>query len=195
MIRHVPDGRPPDIVTIRRSIIECGVRNNAPIAMHWYVIHTKPRQEMRAWQNLVQQGYACYLPLMPRLKVRAGDTAIVDEPLFPRYLFVRLSDSPAGKGWAPIRSTKGVSRLVTFGAEPATISDDLLSAIRSRQDAAMPTPLYATGDRIRIQTGPLSGLDAVYLMDDGERRAMVLIELLNRPLTVNVQRAIVRKIA
>ncbi|MDO8298689.1 transcription/translation regulatory transformer protein RfaH [Lacisediminimonas sp.] len=163
--------------------------------MHWYVIHTKPRQERRAWQNLVQQGYECYLPLMPRMKLRAGDAAIVEEPLFPRYLFVQLDDSLTGKGWAPIRSTKGVSRLVTFGAEPATVSDDLLGALRRRQDAARPAPLYAAGDQVRIATGAFSGLDAVYLMDDGERRAMVLIELLNRPLTVNVPRAIVRKIA
>lgn len=150
---------------------------------------------MRAWQNLLQQGYECYLPLMPRLKVRAGDTAIVEEPLFPRYLFVRLSDSPAGKGWAPIRSTKGVSRLVAFGAEPATIPDDLLLALRCRQEAAKPAPLHSAGDQVRIAGGAFAGLDAVYLMDDGERRAMVLIELLNRPLTVNVPRAIVRQIA
>lgn len=34
--------------------------------MHWYVIHTKPRQEQRALLNLAQRGYNCYLrPCLP----------------------------------------------------------------------------------------------------------------------------------
>ena len=149
---------------------------------------------MRALQNLEQQGYECYLPLLQRWKACAGDSVVAEEPLFPRYLFVRLDASPTGKGWGPIRSTKGVSRLVTFGAEPATVTDDLLDALRRRQDALNPIPLYRKGDQVVIRSGAFAGLEAIYLMDDGERRAMVLIELLNRPLAVNVPQANFRKL-
>jgi len=40
--------------------------------------------------NLHRQGYPCYLPSIPTEKIRHGLLAVVDEPLFPRYLFIRL---------------------------------------------------------------------------------------------------------
>ncbi len=79
--------------------------------MHWYLVHTKPRQEKCALQNLEQQGYQCYLPTLLSERLRLGSLTVRDEPLFPRYLFIRLGQGPATQSWAPIRSTKGVSRL------------------------------------------------------------------------------------
>lgn len=67
-------------------------------AMHWYVIHTKPRQEKRALLNLEQQGYECYLPMITVEKLRKGVLSVVEEPLFARYLFIRLDVSLSGKG-------------------------------------------------------------------------------------------------
>jgi hypothetical protein len=43
------------------------------------------------------------------LKIRHGLLAVVDAPLFPPYLFIRLGQSDAAKSLAPIRSTRGVS--------------------------------------------------------------------------------------
>jgi hypothetical protein len=54
--------------------------------MHWYVVHTKPRQEHRALLNLTQQGYECYLPLVDTEKLRQNVVKLVQEPLFSRYL-------------------------------------------------------------------------------------------------------------
>jgi len=83
--------------------------------MHWYLVHTKPRQEKFALQNLEQQGYQCYLPTLLTEILRQGSLTVKNEPLFPRYLFIRLGQGPATQSWAPIRSTKGVSRVVSFG--------------------------------------------------------------------------------
>ena len=83
--------------------------------MYWYLIYTKPRQEQRALLNLEQQGYECYLPLHAAEKLQRGKLSVVEEPLFPRYLFIQLDTSQTGKSWGPIRSTKGVSHLVAFG--------------------------------------------------------------------------------
>ena len=40
--------------------------------MHWYLVHTKPRQEGLALENLERQGYECYLPTLPSEKLRQG---------------------------------------------------------------------------------------------------------------------------
>ena len=97
--------------------------------MHWYLVHTKPRQEKCALENLHRQGYQCYLPTIPAEKLRQGLLTVADEPLFPRYLFIRLGQGDTAKSWAPIRSTKGVSRLVSFGVEPAKVADNLVEAL------------------------------------------------------------------
>ena len=102
--------------------------------MSWYLVHTKPRQEKTALQNLELQGYECYLPMLSSEKLRQRVLSVIDEPLFPRYLFIRLDTGLSAKGWGPIRSTKGVSRLVSFGNEPAKIDDRLVHLLHSQEN-------------------------------------------------------------
>jgi len=156
--------------------------------MHWYVIHTKPRQEQRALLNLEQQGYECYLPLLSIEKIRQSSLSLVEEPLFPRYLFIRLDASQSGQSWAPIRSTLGVSRLVTFGSDPAKVDAELISTLRIQNSQLRQTPqrMFNEHDRVQIQSGPFAGLDAIYQMPDGESRAMVLIQFLSKPIRLSV---------
>lgn len=165
--------------------------------VHWYAVHTKPRQEQRALTNLQQQGYACYLPTLAMQKLRQGALATVQEPLFARYLFIQLDSSQVGKSWAPIRSTLGVSRLVAFGVEPAKISAELIDALRSSNQAQQNQThkLFEAGEHVQITSGPFAGLQAVYHMDDGERRAMVLIDLLSKTCRLAVSPAHLRKVA
>jgi transcriptional antiterminator RfaH len=151
--------------------------------MDWYVIHTKPRQEARALVNLESQGYECYLPQLNKQKLHRGVLELVQEPLFPRYLFIRLDSTQSGKSWGPIRSTLGVSRLVTFGFEPARADPNLINLLKQHSEytKADPTKLYQAGERLLISEGPFAGIEAIFEMDDGESRAMVLIELLSKP--------------
>lgn len=170
--------------------------NGNSLSTHWYVIHTKSRQEQRALLSLEQQGYQCYLPVLPAEKLRHGVLSIVEEPLFSRYLFIRLDTSLSGKGWGSIRSTKGVSRLVTFGTEPAKVDERLIEALRVRNDAlcSQPQRLFDQGERVLVTEGPFAGIEAIYQMYDGESRAMVLIELLSKPTQLKISPASLRKI-
>lgn len=165
--------------------------------MYWYLIHSKPRQEKCALQNLEQQGYQCYLPMLPIQKLRQGILTVTDEALFPRYLFIRLGLGGAAKSWVPIRSTKGVSRLVCFGAEPARVDERLIELLRA-QEAAMQSkaePLFTPGERVRLTEGAFAGIEGVFQVADGERRVMVLIELLSKPVTLSVSAAGLRKVS
>jgi transcriptional antiterminator RfaH len=163
--------------------------------MHWYLVHTKPRQEKIALENLQHQGYQCYLPTLPSERLRQGVLTVTDEPLFPRYLFIRLGLGDSAKSWAPIRSTKGVSRLVSFGAEPAKVSDDLLHRLLARQasEQERPVRLFRPGERVRLTDAPFDGIEGVYEMADGERRVMVLIEMLSRQVRVAVTPSSLRR--
>jgi transcriptional antiterminator RfaH len=156
--------------------------------MQWYVVHTKPKQESRALVNLERQGFPCFLPTIPKKRVRGKAFEMVQEPLFSRYLFIELDTTLSGKSWAPIRSTLGVSKLVTFGTEPARVNPSLIEVLKEQEQNLAQTPIsqYQPGDIVKIKEGPFKGIEAVYQMDDGEMRAMVLIELLQKPTRLQV---------
>ena len=164
--------------------------------MHWYLVHTKPRQEKCALENLERQGFQCYMPTFSAEKLRRGAVLVADEPLFPRYVFIRLGLGQSAQSWAPIRSTRGVSRLVSFGSEPAKVSDGLIEAFRAQEAAAKGTyhPLFEPGERVRLTEAPFAEVEGIYQMADGDRRAMVLIELLSKLVRVQVASASLRKI-
>jgi transcriptional antiterminator RfaH len=145
--------------------------------MHWYAIHSKPRQEERALDNLQRQGFEAWLPMLTVEKVLRGKLSHVTEPMFSRYLFIRLDTQQTN--WSPIRSTMGVSRLVSFGNRPAAVADELIQALQTLPQRA-PERLFQLGQSIKIVSGPLKGIEGIFQQADGEHRAMVLIDLMNK---------------
>ena len=164
--------------------------------MHWYLVHSKPRQERIALENLERQGYECYLPLLPTEKIRRGVLTVGAEVLFPRYLFIRLGNHLADKAWGPIRYTTGVSRLVSFGTEPARIDEGLIAQLQSSQMRlnGQVNRLFEAGDRVCITEGPFAGIEGVFEMAEGDKRVMVLIEMMSKPLAVALAPSMVRKL-
>jgi transcriptional antiterminator RfaH len=164
--------------------------------MHWYLIHTKPRQENIALENLQQQGYTCYLPLFNVEKIRRGKLAVVLEALFPRYLFIQLDTALSSQSWTPIRSTKGVNRLVAFGGQPAKVDEALVSILKVAEETQPDRlqKMFTFGDKVQLIQGAFAGLEGIYQMADGESRAMVLIEILSKPVRIAVEPAELRKL-
>ncbi len=156
--------------------------------LNWYLVHSKPRQELCSLENLERQGFECFLPLIAVEKLRRKLIVVVQEPLFPRYLFIRLDASQEGRSWNPIRSTTGVSRLVSFGQVPAKIDDLLVDAIRaSVLREGVQQRHFEPGEVLRINDGPFAGLEAVYQMPDGEARVMVLINILSKKVSLSLE--------
>jgi len=109
---HVP---PPELATpqpiSKQQIAPAfSAQSCSPSTLAWYLIHTKPRQEALALTNLSRQGFECYIPMLRRQKIQQRKTALVSEPMFPRYLFIRL-----GHQWL---RPKLVTDSVYVGCEP-----------------------------------------------------------------------------
>jgi transcriptional antiterminator RfaH len=90
----------------------------------------------------------------------------------------------------------GVSRLVRFGTEPAKVADELIDILRTNeaQLQAAPEQLFKPGERVRLTDSPFAGIEGIYQMAEGERRVMVLIEILSKPMKVPVAPASLRKV-
>jgi transcriptional antiterminator RfaH len=159
------------------------------MARAWYLVQSKPRNELRALENLVRQGYETYLPLMEVERLQRGKLLKKMEPLFPRYLFLHLEEG--NDNWGPIRSTLGVAGLVRFGQAYAVVSNEVISAVRERTQDIKKT-LFESGDTIRVVSGPLLGLEGVFEIADGEQRSFVLLEFMQKQQRVLVSTADLR---
>jgi len=144
----------------------------------WYVVHTKPRQEARALENLQNQGFNCFLPTMQVQKLRNQKVQTITEPMFSRYLFIQLDD--ATQNWSPIRSTLGVSKLVSFGPQPAKVPSEFVAFLQEAPQTTLER-MFTPGDSVQVASGPLQGLEGQYMSHDGEARAFVLVDLLGQP--------------
>ncbi|MDY0920097.1 transcription/translation regulatory transformer protein RfaH [Pseudomonas viridiflava] len=143
----------------------------------WYLIQTKPRQEARAEEHLQRQHFECYRPLKSGERKRSNRTS-VEEELFPGYLFIRMDQ--VHDNWYPIRSTRGVARIVTFGGHPVPVRDELIEQIRQRLSAPAPRMVFTQGEPVLIKTGGFCDVEAIFLATDGTERAVILLNMLQR---------------
>lgn len=143
----------------------------------WYVIQCKAKESFRAAENLQNQGFEVFHPSIEVEKIRAGKLKLVEEPLFPYYLFIQLSD--VADNWRPIRSTRGVLKLLAFGCSPVKIPTRLIAQLKQR---IQPTPekLFKVGDQVLIDEGPFKGLKAIFASQQGDERVILLLNLLQQ---------------
>lgn len=167
-------------------------QSNPSRSKAWYLIHTKARQETTALTNLERQGYTCYLPKITK-EAKGSGKRTKTEAMFPRYLFIHLETGEGGNNWMPIRSTRGVDKLVQFGETYPRVEDQLIKSLRERERDTPIQPILKKGDGVQILDGPFQDLDAIFYTDDSEHRVIILINFLLRQLPVKVDRDKVKK--
>jgi transcriptional antiterminator RfaH len=153
---------------------------------NWYLLQCKPRQDERAYINLLRQNYVIFRPQLVSERLVRGKPHKTAESLFPGYLFIQLSHDD---NWAPLRSTRGVSRIVDFNHGPAMVADDVIEHLRMR--CFKPLELQAArafkpGETLHITRGPLSTLEGIFLSMLGTERVMILLRFLNREQSVRI---------
>ena len=165
---------------------------SSTIPQSWYLIQTKYRQETTALTNLERQGYTCYLPKITKAAKGVGRPP-KGEVMFPRYLFIQLETGEGGHNWMPIRSTRGVDKLIQFGHTYPRVDDRLIRSLKEREKDTPLQPLLKQGDAVQILDGPFKDLDAIFFTEDSEHRVLILINFLLRQLPVKVDRDKVQK--
>lgn len=161
------------------------------IVKNWYLVHTKPRKETVAEENLERQGYEVYLPLINQQRRRYERWVQIIEPLFPRYLFIRLR--PGYDNMGPVRYTSGVQNFVRFTEEPAIVPGVVVDSIKRATDTRtglhIPKRLaFQRGDTVMIEKGPLANLQAIVWGESGEERVLILLKMLGRETVLTVSR-------
>lgn len=145
----------------------------------WFLAQLKPNSARIAERNLNRQGFATFLPLEDMTQKRGGKFVTIPKPLFPGYIIVAFD---AGRGlWRKINSTQGVTKLVSFGREPAPVPLDLVSQLMLRCDSTgklLPPKLLKPGDQVAITKGPFANFIAEVERIAPDRRVWVLMDIM-----------------
>ena len=152
---------------------------------NWYVVLTKPRQEERALQHLHEQGGEVFLPYLQIEKIRSGVLSKKQEVMFPGYLFLKSrSDSPLLN---KVRSTPGARMLLRFDINPVVVYQALIDSLKSQCFEEQSEEAFNVDQQVRITSGPFKDYLALFKEYDGEKRAIVLLNLLNQQQELAVE--------
>jgi transcription antitermination factor NusG len=152
----------------------------------WFALQVKVRSEQICAKILRAKGYEEFLPLSKFASTGNGAKALAEpKPLFPGYLFCRLT--PDAKG--PVVTTPGVIRVVGYGGVPSSVSDEEIAAVRTVVESGRPVygwPFLQVGQTVRVTAGPLQGIEGTLLRFKNVRRLVVSICLLRRSAAVEI---------
>ena len=163
--------------------------------MTWHLIYTKPQKESLALEKLSEQGLMGYLPMYRQEKIIRQKRIIRKTALFPRYLFI-FHDLHFFNRQHVIRSTPGVSWLLMLDGIPLNVTDKtvrLIQDIESKQ-IAHPANYFSRGEAVQIFSGVMAGFEGIYANDDGEHRAMVLVNLIQKEHCITLEKAALKRL-
>ena len=143
--------------------------------MHWYAVRTKPNHERQAELSVQRLGVETFYPQMKQRRVIRRREQMIIGSLFPGYLFARLN---LAIHYRAAKYARGVLDLVAFGSIPAIVDDEIIEGMRARlRDGCLtlPAPALTPGEVVRIQAGPLQGLEAVFEREMSDHQRVVLL--------------------
>lgn len=161
----------------------------------WFLAQLKPNAAKIAEANLTRQGFRTFLPQQEGTRRLQGKFVTVQRLLFPGYIFVAFD--VANGGWRAINSTSGVTRLVSFGKDPASVPGELVAQLRLRCDPSgtlLPFELLKPGDRVRVTSGPFAEVIAEIESLAPDRRVWALLDIMGAKARVAIDPGHLRQI-
>jgi transcription antitermination factor NusG len=142
--------------------------------------------EKRIVQHLTQREIEHFLPIyVDHRKWRDGSKVVLELPLFPCYLFVRISRAERSR----VLSVPGALAIVGgTGREPASLPDAAISALQCgvAQRSVTPHPLLTAGQHVRIRSGAFSGMTGVVARKKGGFRVVLTLQQIMQSVAVEV---------
>lgn len=168
------------------------------MSKQWYVVYCKSREESRALQNLENQGVESFFPKICKAKLLRGKKTVVEEALFPSYLFIFADKEDII--FSCIRSTRGINDFVRFGGEIANISATLIEQLKMvchaiNEFEVDTKSLFKNGDKVEILSGSFKGAQAIFESSDGLKRSMLLLNVLNQENKISFNNRDIKKLA
>jgi transcription antitermination factor NusG len=153
----------------------------------WFAVQTKPRHEKKATTELQEKGIGAFLPLRSEKRQWSDRQRVVELPLFPQYVFVRITPSPNAR--VAVLRTNGIANFVGMRGMGMAIPDGQIERIQTvvaQGISVRPHSFLNVGKRVRIRGGALDGLQGILTAVNGDRTLVVSVELIQRSLAVRI---------
>jgi len=155
---------------------------------HWYAIRIRSRHEKVAARELDAQGIEVFLPLVSSVRQWSDRRTKVELPLFPGYAFVRVAYLSPDR--VRVLRAAGVVSFVGPNPAVATIPDEQIESIRTILLNKVPVkdhPLLTVGQRIRVRSGSLSGVEGILSAVKGSRILVITVAPIQRSLCISLE--------
>jgi transcription termination/antitermination protein NusG len=155
---------------------------------HWYAAYTCANHEKRVAEQMRERSVDHFLPQYRAMRRWKDRRVQLDLPLFPGYVFVRVSLGERLR----VLQVPSVVRLVSFGGRPVALPDEQMTRLREGLASKMqagPHPYLTVGRRVRILRGALAGLEGILVRLRGSVRVVLTLELILRSISVEVDAA------
>jgi transcription antitermination factor NusG len=157
-------------------------------ALRWYAVQTRSNFEKIVRADLTTLGVENYFASVTQVHHWKDRKKMVEEALFPGYVFVRLADRDADR--LRVVRTNGVVRILGCGHSIEPIPDGEIDSIRqvlsSRSSSCHPHPFIREGSRVRVRRGPLRGVEGWLVRIKGHARLVLSIEILTQSVATEV---------
>lgn len=164
-----------------------------PLTGDWHALYTRHQHEKAVALHLEQMGIRVFLPLYREMRRWSDRRKEVVLPLLPCYVFF----SGGLERKIQILNAPGVCSLVASGGRIAVIPAVELEAIRQAMKGSrsvVPCPFLQSGDRIRVHSGPLAGLQGVVIRMKDCMRIVLSVQTLSRSVAVEVDAADIERV-
>ena len=152
----------------------------------WYAIQTRYRFEKKVTASLERRGIETFIPLLEEIHRWSDREKGIQVPLFSGYTFVRLELSARMR--RAVLQTEGVIGFVGSGTEVPPVPSRQLEDLRKLLSQKVPCALAAflvVGQRVRIRSGCLDGLEGILEQNDA-KRLVISVEAIRRAIAIQI---------
>ncbi len=167
--------------------IAAPVRMSSTEEQNWYALLTRARHEKIVAQRLREVGVTSFLPLVSEVRKWSDRKKLVEFPLFSCYVFAKLT--PTNEGRLKALRIEGVYSLVGTRGEGTPIPEEQIEAVRRIAEQRLAWhahPFLQIGQRVRIRSGALDGVEGILVGRSGESTLVVSIDAIQRSLAVRI---------
>jgi transcriptional antiterminator NusG len=157
-------------------------------AATWYGLHTRPRHEKIVAQRLEERGVTAFLPLVSETHRWSDRKKTVHLPLFSCYVFAKFTPNRLDR--LRVLRVDGIFGFVGARGEGTPIPDEQIDAVRSLVESQLPWsshPFLKIGQRVRIRSGVLDGMEGILVSRNGDRSLVISVDAIQRSLAVRVE--------
>ena len=160
----------------------------------WYALYTRHHHEKVVARSLMAKGFKVFLPLYSAPRRWKDRTKVIALPLFTCYVFIQTGL----KHHLDIVTTAGILDFVRSAGLPAMIPpreiDGILKVVEHYVKIE-PHPFIRCGDRVRVNAGPLEGIEGILLRKKNFSRLVLSVELLGQSASVDIDVAMVERVS